>query len=144
MLDNDPGGISPASVEVVDPPSFGIATPDGQGAILYHNHLGTPTTHQFTYRASNGGGTSAPVAVTLHLSGSLRIPNPNLNVPAAPPVTSVALSSRFRRSGDSWSPLCRRIPWVVHAPHAGPSSDLPSLHEPAQLPSAHLRFPIER
>src|SRR5262249_52866464 len=84
VLANDTGGFTPSTVAVVTPPSFGSATPDGTGKILYVHTSGTPTADSFTYRVSGVGGTSDVATVTINFSSNLRLTNNTLNVPSSP------------------------------------------------------------
>jgi uncharacterized repeat protein (TIGR03806 family) len=95
VLATDLGGIDPASVQIVQPPHSGTATPDSSGSILYHHTTGTPATEFFSYRVNGPGGLSPPATVTLTFATSLRIANGALNVPAAPPVTTFRLVPAF-------------------------------------------------
>ena len=95
VLANDPAGVLTNSVQVVQAPQFGTATPDADGRILYQHTTGTPATDTFTYRASSAGGAGNPVTVTLNFATTLRLANPNLNVPNAPPATAIQLVPAF-------------------------------------------------
>jgi len=95
VLANDAAGANPATVEVVTPPASGTAVPDASGRILYTHTTGTPADDSFTYRANSAGGFATPVTVALTFATSLRIPNTSLNVPAAPPVTSITVADAF-------------------------------------------------
>lgn len=109
VLANDPAGVSTGSVQVVQAPQFGTATPDASGRILYQHTSGTPAADSFTYRASSAGGLGNPVTVTLTFATSLRLANPNLNVPAVPPATAIQLVPAF--PGTSFAqPICVATP----------------------------------
>ncbi|MDA7882301.1 PQQ-dependent sugar dehydrogenase [Akkermansiaceae bacterium] len=56
---------------------------------------GTPSTDSFTYEAGNAGGLGTAVTVILNFSSSLRIANPNLNVPSSPPTTTFQTENAF-------------------------------------------------
>ena len=95
VLANDPAGVLTNSVQVVQAPQFGTATPDASGRILYRHTSGTPASDTFTYRASSAGGLGNPVTVTLNFATTLRLANTNLNVPSTPPATSIQLVPAF-------------------------------------------------
>ena len=109
VLANDTGNIDPASVVIVTPPSFGRATPDSAGSILYTHTNGTPVTDSFTYRVSGLGGTSGVASVTVNFSTALRLTNNTLNVPSTPPATAYQLINPFPSLSFS-QPLCLRTP----------------------------------
>jgi uncharacterized repeat protein (TIGR03806 family) len=86
VLANDSGAPIPATLQIVTPPSTGTATLR-EGRILYA-HTGTSTTPvTFTYRVGNVSGATATGTVTITIAGQLRITNPALAMPAAPPPT---------------------------------------------------------
>ncbi len=95
VLANDSGSILPSTVAIVTPPSFGSATPDSAGNILYAHTNGTPASDAFTYRVSGAGGQSAPASVTISFSNNLRLTNNTLFVPALPPATAYQLDNAF-------------------------------------------------
>ena len=95
VLANDSGDIDPATVVIVQPPQFGTAVPDSAGTILYAHTVGTPAADSFTYQVSGAGGPSAETAVTLTFASGLRVANPALTIPAAPPATAVQLVRAF-------------------------------------------------
>ncbi len=66
--DSDPWD-DPLSVEVVEPPAHGELTIEADGRVTYtHDGSEAPLADAFTYRASDGGATSAPVAVALTIT----------------------------------------------------------------------------
>jgi uncharacterized repeat protein (TIGR03806 family) len=87
VLANDTGNPASSSLAIVSAPSVGTAT-IVNGKILYaHSGAGTaPVT--FTYRVGNVSGTTSTATVTITLSTSLRITNPELAMPTAPPATA--------------------------------------------------------
>lgn len=88
VLANDTGLINRSSIEIVSPPSIGTATITSAGKILYA-HSGTDITPvTFTYRVSGEGGASSTATVTISLTTSLRLTNPALAMPSAPPTNS--------------------------------------------------------
>lgn len=84
VLENDSGPIDPASVEIVEPPLSGTATPDGRGRILY-NHHGPGEADHFSYRVGGSEGWSAPATVEIGISAALRVPPSGITMPAEPP-----------------------------------------------------------
>jgi len=85
VLANDTGLINRNSIEVVTAPSVGTATVTADGKILY-THAGNDSSPvSFTYRVAGEGGVSSAASVNVSISSSLRIPNPSLAMPAAPP-----------------------------------------------------------
>ena len=95
VLANDSGDIDPATVVIAQAPLNGTAVPDSAGRILYAHTTGTPAADSFTYRVSGAGGQSVATTVTVSFAAGLRIANPALNVPAAPPATEVQLVRAF-------------------------------------------------
>jgi glucose/arabinose dehydrogenase len=96
VLKNDTGLIPPSSVEVVDVPSFGSATPTADGRILYTHTNGAPATDTFTYRVRDIIGIPSPAtSVTITFSPDLRIPNTTVSMPSAPPPVSYSVVDAF-------------------------------------------------
>ena len=95
VLANDGPGTNAATVEIVQAPQHGTATPDASGPILYAHTSGTPVSDFFTYRVNSAAGFAAPITVTLTFATSLRIPNSSLNVPATPPTTTYTTTAAF-------------------------------------------------
>ena len=91
VLANDTGAISPASLAVDQAPQFGTATVTADRQILYSHTTGTPSSDSFIYRVANTTGQTATAVATINFAETLRLANPNLNVPASPPPTSFAL-----------------------------------------------------
>ncbi len=88
VLGNDTGAFYSNSVSVVTPPAAGTASVDASGKILYTNTAAAAGgTDSFSYTVTGPGGVSAPAQVTVTFSSSLRISNPALAMPAAPPAT---------------------------------------------------------
>jgi uncharacterized repeat protein (TIGR03806 family) len=87
VLANDTGSVLPGSLQITSPPAIGTATVK-DGKILY-THSGSSTTPViFTYRVGNVSGSTANATVTVDFAASLRLTNPDLAMPAAPPATS--------------------------------------------------------
>lgn len=87
---NDTGSINPYSVTLLTPPVNGTATPDAEGGVLYrHTAVGT-TSDSFTYRVMNADGSASSTA-TVHvaISDAMRFDTHYVNMPAAPPATSI-------------------------------------------------------
>jgi hypothetical protein len=99
VLANDGAGTNATTVEIVQTPQHGTATPDSSGRILYAHTGGTPVSDVFTYRVNSAAGFAAPVAVTLTFATSLRIPNATLNVPTTPPTTTYTTTAAFGALG---------------------------------------------
>ena len=91
VLANDTGSINSATVEIVQAPSAGTATVNSDGTILYTHDGVAPGPITFTYRVIGGAGLTSPQTVTITVSSSLRIANPALAMPAAPPPTFMQL-----------------------------------------------------
>lgn len=109
VLANDSGSglpLQPATVTVLTPPQYGTATPDGAGRILYAHTTGTPASDSFTYRVSNVSGASSPAVVTVSFTTALRIANPAINVPAAPPTAGVQIAPAFAGLAAFNQPVC--------------------------------------
>lgn len=89
VLANDGGAPIAATLAIATPPSVGTAVVrDGQ--ILY-THPGGSADATFTYRVANVGGATATATVSISLAPGLRIDNPALAFPPAPPPTVFTL-----------------------------------------------------
>jgi glucose/arabinose dehydrogenase len=88
VLSNDSGAFNSATVQIVDPPDVGTATVDSAGRILYAHDGSSSSPVSFTYRVYGQGGYSAATPVTITFANTLRIANPALAMPTAPPPTS--------------------------------------------------------
>lgn len=95
VLANDTGNITPSTVEIVQAPTAGTATPASDGRILYANTDSSASGDSFAYRVSGLAGTSAPATVQIQFASGLRIANSTLNVPLAPPATGYQLTNAF-------------------------------------------------
>ncbi len=114
VLANDSGQALPSTVEVVAAPANGTTTVLPDGRIRYtHTNLAT-TSDSFTYRVRGGGGLSNISTVSVTVQNALKLPNPNLNVPASPPSTALGLVSAFNIADGSNlvfdQPLCLTSP----------------------------------
>jgi uncharacterized repeat protein (TIGR03806 family) len=87
VLNNDSGSINPATVQIVSPPAVGTATVDSAGRILYAHDGSSSSPVTFTYHVYGQGGYSAATPVTITFANTLRIANPALAMPTAPPST---------------------------------------------------------
>lgn len=87
VLENDTGSLYSGSVTVAAPPAAGTAVVDASGRILYANTNSSAGSDSFTYTVSGPGGVSAPATVSVTFSNALRISNPALALPTAPPPT---------------------------------------------------------
>lgn len=95
VLGNDVGPFDVSTVEIVQAPVNGIATPSGDGRILYaHNGAGAGN-DSFTYRVTGAFGISDPATVTVDIAATMRIANDDINVPDEPPTTSVSVVPAF-------------------------------------------------
>ncbi len=95
VLANDVGPLNPATVAIVQPPSFGTAAVKPGGTILYTHTIGAPNSDSFSYRVTGLGGMSAPATVSVAFANTLRIPNLALDIPTAPPPTVFQLEPAF-------------------------------------------------
>ncbi|WP_367873990.1 LamG-like jellyroll fold domain-containing protein [Luteolibacter sp. Populi] len=87
VLANDSGGPLPATLEIASPPATGTATIRG-GKILYAHAGSSAAPVTFIYRAGNISGSTATGTVTIHFAASLRLTNPALAMPEAPPANT--------------------------------------------------------
>ncbi|MCW1883630.1 PQQ-dependent sugar dehydrogenase [Luteolibacter flavescens] len=87
VLANDTGGALPGTLAIDTPPSLGTATVKG-GKILYAHSGSSAAPVTFTYRVGNVSGTTATATVTIRFAASLRLTNPSLAMPEAPPVNA--------------------------------------------------------
>ena len=95
VLGNDTGLLDPATVEIVQLPTNGTATPQPDGRILYAHDGAGAGNDSFTYRVTGTGGISQPATVTVDISASLRIASNDINVPDEPPSTSIEVTPAF-------------------------------------------------
>ncbi|MES2924808.1 MAG: LamG-like jellyroll fold domain-containing protein [Verrucomicrobiota bacterium] len=87
VLANDTGGPLPDTLEIVSAPAIGSATVSG-GKILYTHSGSSAGPVSFTYRVGNISGLTAVAMVTIDFATSLRLTNPDLAMPAAPPANT--------------------------------------------------------
>jgi uncharacterized repeat protein (TIGR03806 family) len=87
VLANDSGSPVPSTLQILSPPGLGSATISG-GKILYAHSGSTAAPVTFTYRVGNVSGATSDGIVTINFSASLRLANPAIAMPAAPPVNT--------------------------------------------------------
>lgn len=87
VLGNDTGEPIASTLAIVSPPATGSATVSN-GKILYTHSGSSSSPVTFTYRVGNVGGSSSTATVTLQFADTLRIANPSLAMPVAPPTTT--------------------------------------------------------
>ncbi len=87
VLSNDAGSPIPSTLQILSAPSIGTATVSG-GKILYAHSGSSAGPVTFTYRVGNISGSTADGTVTIHFANSLRLTNPDLAMPAAPPTNA--------------------------------------------------------
>ncbi len=109
VLDNDSGEINRSTLAIAQPPSAGSASVTGDGKILYQQTSGAPASDSFTYSISNSTGQSAIGTVSVIFAETLRLANPDLNVPTDPPATSLSLVDALPGLAFD-QPLCLRTP----------------------------------
>lgn len=95
ILANDSGLFDPATVEIVQTPTAGTATPGADGRILYSHDGAGAGGDSFTYRVTGSGGISEPATVTIDIAGTMRITNQSIHVPNEPPATTVEVVEAF-------------------------------------------------
>ncbi len=86
VLANDAGSPIPATLAIASAPAEGVATVR-DGKILYAHSGPAAGPVTFTYRVSNVSGASATAQVAVSFASGLRIDNPSLAMPSAPPPT---------------------------------------------------------
>ncbi len=86
VLANDTGSPIPATLQIVTPPATGSAAIKG-GKILYAHAGPSSKPVTFSYRVGNVSGSTATGTVTITFATALRITNPALTMPVAPPAT---------------------------------------------------------
>jgi len=109
VLANDTGSINPATLAIVQAPASGTAVITSDFQVLYTQTTGGPTNDTFTYKVADTGGQYATGTVNLSFASTLRIANPRINIPAAPPTTALALVDALPGLSFS-SPVCMRTP----------------------------------
>ncbi|BCX46153.1 soluble aldose sugar dehydrogenase YliI precursor [Haloferula helveola] len=88
ILANDTGGPLGSTVSILSPPAAGTVTVQADGSILYAHDGSATATDSLIYEVSGIGGTSAPATVDFTITSELKIANPSLAMPDAPPPTS--------------------------------------------------------
>lgn len=88
VLANDSGLFNQGSVEIVTPPATGTASVSSDGRILYQHSGIDSAPVVFTYRIFGEGGVSTSATVTISIETSLRLSNPSLAMPEAPPTNA--------------------------------------------------------
>jgi len=110
VLANDTGYRKPASVLIVTPPAFGTATVDASGRILYQHTIGTPVTDTFRYSVKRFAALTYQADVTLTFADTLRIDNPALAAPPAPPITTYSMVNAFGNNSLFIQPVAMTSP----------------------------------
>ena len=96
VLGNDAGPFDVSTVEIVQAPIHGSATPDtATGRILYSHDGAGAGNDSFTYRVTGVGGISVPATVNVEIPASLRISNSDINIPSEPPSTALTVVPAF-------------------------------------------------
>lgn len=97
------------TLTITEAPAFGSAVVTTDQKILYSQTTGSPTSDTFVYQIQSSTGETATAAVTIGFAETLRVANPDLNVPTAPPATAISLVNALGSLKFS-SPLCLRTP----------------------------------
>jgi uncharacterized repeat protein (TIGR03806 family) len=84
VLANDSGAPVASTLSIVAPPATGAAVVSG-GKILYTHSGSSASPVSFTYGVGNVSGITSTATVTIQFATTLRIANPALAMPAAPP-----------------------------------------------------------
>jgi len=109
VLKNDTGFYDAQTVAIDTLPSEGVAMVGADGTVLYTNSNPYAVSDSFTYTVNGLGGVSDPATVTVDISGSLRIANPDLAMPVSPPATFYQLADAL--PGVTFSePICLATP----------------------------------
>jgi regulation of enolase protein 1 (concanavalin A-like superfamily) len=92
---NDDGYFT-GPVQIVTPPSAGMAVAQSDGSVLYTHTTGQPATDSFTYSSIGlNGVASAPATVTVNFTSAPRFKSDFVNLPAAPPASTWQLADAF-------------------------------------------------
>ncbi len=110
VLANDTGYRKPASVAIVTSPAYGTVTVDASGRVLYQHTTGTPATDTFRYSVKRSTTQTYQADVTLNFADTLRISNPALTAPTAPPVTTYSLVNAFGNQSYFIAPVSMTSP----------------------------------
>ena len=92
VLANDTGFFYAHTVAIATPATAGTTSITPEGRIIYQNTNPAVAGDSFTYTVNGPGGTSIAAQVTITFSGSLRIPNPQLAMPATAPPTFIQVT----------------------------------------------------
>ena len=97
VLANDSGSLSPPSITILTPPSYGTAaTTVADGSVLYKHSTGTPATDSFTYRITNADDTLNDTAtVTITFATSTRYDTNFVVMPTTPPLAQLRIEDAF-------------------------------------------------
>jgi uncharacterized repeat protein (TIGR03806 family) len=87
VIANDTGSPIPSTLQILSAPAIGTATISA-GKILYAHSGSSASPVTFTYRVANITGSIATGTVTIGFATSLRLTNPDLAMPAAPPANT--------------------------------------------------------
>lgn len=109
VLANDSGEISYDSLTITQPPIYGTVSISSDGSILYTHTAANTADDSFQYSVANTNGQSSTATVSITLSSSLKIPNPDLNVPSQPPATAYSLPNALGSLTFN-VPICLRTP----------------------------------
>ena len=134
VLANDTGSPIAATLEIVAPPAIGTAT-ISNGKILYAHGGSSAGPITFTYGVGNVSGATSTATVTIGFASSLRLANPGLAMPEAPPTSTWQLVDAlpgltFNQPlciasipGDSHRLfVCERMAKIKHVPDVTASS----------------------
>jgi uncharacterized repeat protein (TIGR03806 family) len=110
VLANDSGYRKPASVDIVTPPAYGSVSVDASGRVLYQHTIGTPATDTFRYSVKRNATLTYQADVTLTFTDTLRINNPALTAPSAPPVTTYSMVNAFSGNSQVIAPVSMTSP----------------------------------
>lgn len=87
VLANDSNNPIPSSLQIATAPAVGTATVKS-GKILYTHSGSSAAPVTFTYHVGNVSGSTATGTVTIHFESALRLTNPDLAMPSAPPTNA--------------------------------------------------------
>ena len=111
--DLDPNGranLSPATLQVITPPSHGSTTVDAASGQIRYRHDGSATTSDsFVYRIADAAGLSSTATVSITVSTQPRLPVTTARMPATPPAQTISLPNAFANLTFS-QPLGMAVP----------------------------------
>jgi len=87
VLANDTGSKLPDTVSIATPPVAGTVSVTADGRVLYANTNLSAAADSFSYTVQGPGGLSAAATVSVTFADVLRLTNPALAMPTAPPPT---------------------------------------------------------